>query len=188
MVEYAKRELSRIKGDEMQERINQNIIQVVEMFSKQGHSRFSARYAITLLERLLRFKPLSSLTGNDDEWAAVIRNSGNGDMCYQNKRRCSSVFKDVDSDGNITRCVDNDAVVVSDNGGITWFSSNKFSKPVTFPYYPPTHAEKVYIEYTEDVPPGFSGDKYEIITDQPDRIKALYERKRKEFDDVEWED
>ena len=30
----------------------------------------------------------------------------------------------------------------------------------------------------------YTGDKYEIITDKPDRIKALYERKRKEFDEV----
>ena len=46
------------------------------------------------------------------------------------------------------------------------------------------HPEKVYIEYTKDVPPGFISNDYEIITDQPERIKALYERKRKEFDEV----
>ena len=78
---------------------------------------------------------------------------------------------------------DIDGIVVSDNGGITWFSSGRFRKEVTFPYAPPTHAERVYIEYTEDVPPGFTGDEYEIITDDPVRIKALYERKRREFDE-----
>lgn len=54
---------------------------------------------------------------------------------------------------------------------------------MTFPYSPATHPETVYIEYTEDVPPGFSGDKYDIITDCPERIKALHDRKRKEFDE-----
>ena len=43
--------------------------------------------------------------------------------------------------------------------------------------------EKAYIEYTEYVPPGFTGDKYEIITDKPERIKELRDRKRKEFDE-----
>ena len=63
-----------------------------------------------------------------------------------------------------------------------------FRKNITFPYTPPFYPEKVYIEYTEDVPPGFTGDKYDIITDNPDRIKALYERKRKEFDEAMKED
>ena len=40
-------------------------------------------------------------------------------------------------------------------------------------------------EYTEDVPPGFTGDSFEIITYKPERIKALYERKRKEFDEAQ---
>ena len=79
---------------------------------------------------------------------------------------------------------DIDAIIVSDNGGITWFTSGRFRKKITFPYLPPIHPEKVYIEYTEDVPAGFTGDKYEIITEQPERIKALYEKKRREFDEA----
>ena len=79
---------------------------------------------------------------------------------------------------------DIDAIIVSDNGGITWFTSGGFRKKITFPYLPPIHPEKVYIEYTEDVPAGFTGDKYEIITEQPERIKALYEKKRREFDEA----
>ena len=94
----------------------------------------------------------------------------------QNKR-CSSVFRQEDGTYE-----DIDAIAVSDNGGITWFSSGRFRKKITFPYLPPIHPEKVYIEYTEDVPAGFTGDEYEIITDNSERIKALYERKRKKFD------
>lgn len=171
-IEYAKSELERIPKDKdgMQDMINEKILQIVEMFSGQGHSGFSAGYAISVMERLLRFKPLTPLTGKDDEWNEVSSGS------LQNKR-CSSVFKHDDG-----TCEDIDGIIVSDNGGITWFSSGRFRKKVTFPYMPPIHSEKVYIEYTEDVPSGFTGDKYEIITDKPDRIKALYERKRKEFE------
>lgn len=175
MIEYAKSELARIPCDEdgMQEHMNSNILEMVRLFSEQGHSGFSAGYALSVLERLLRYKPISPLTGEDDEWREVCHGS------WQNKR-CSSVFKDSDGKAH-----DIDAIIVSDNGGITWFSSGRFRKEVTFPYYPPTHSEKVYIEYTEDVPPGFTGDEYDIITDNPERIKALYARKRKEFDGIE---
>ena len=183
LVEYAKSELAKIGKDEdgLQDMINRDILEIVEKFSNQGHSGFSAGYALSVLERLLRFKPISALTGEDSEWQQVSRER-DGVKTYQNKR-CSSVFKYVDSSGNIVRIEDIDAIVVSDNGGLTWFSSGRFRKEVKLPYLPPTHPEKVYIEYTEDVPPGFTGDEYEIITDQPERIKALYERKRKEFDE-----
>ena len=178
LVEFAKSELERIKKDDdgLQEMANSAILEIVEKFTEQGHSGFSIYYVLSILDRILRFKPITPLTGEDDEWVEV------GSGVYQNNR-CSSVFKDEDGFAH-----DNDAVVVSDNGGITWFHSKRFRKNITFPYTPPIHPEKVYIEYTEDVPPGFTGDKYDIITDDPDRIKALYERKRKEFDEAMRED
>lgn len=183
MVEYAKSELARIGTDEegMQNVINQNILEIVEVFSNQGHSGFSAGYALSVLDRLLRFKPIQPLTGEADEWRETSCRR-EGVRSYQNKR-CSSVFMDKTESGEVIRCEDIDAVIVSDNGGLTWFSSGRFKRAVTFPYEPPTHPEKVYIEYTEDVPPGFTGDKYDIITDNPERIKALHDRKRKEFDE-----
>ena len=104
MIEYAKRELELIGKDEdgVQELMNKNILEIVEIFSKQGHSGFSAGYALNVLERLLRYKPLTPLTGNDNEWNGT-----------QNKR-CSGVFKK--EDGTFE---DIDAIIVSDNGGIT---------------------------------------------------------------------
>lgn len=65
MIEYAKRELELIGKDEdgMQELMNKNILEIVEIFSKQGHSGFSAGYALNVLERLLKYKPLTPLTG-----------------------------------------------------------------------------------------------------------------------------
>lgn len=173
LTKYAEAELARIPHDEdgLQSLMDKNILEIVKIFGEQGHSGFSASYALSVLERLLRFKPILPLTGEDDEW----NEAGSGSL--QNKR-CFSVFKK--SDGT---CYDIDAIIVSDNGGITWFSSGRFRKEVTVPLHP----EKVYIEYTEDVSPGFTGDDFEIITDKPDRIKALYERKRKEFDDAQSE-
>ena len=174
LVEYAKAELDRIKKDKdgMQELINKDILDIIEVFAKQDHSGFSAGYTTQMVERLMRYKPITPLTGEPNEWE-----KGSG----QNKR-CSSVFKYGDI------AYDNDAIIVSDNGGITWFTSGRFRKQITFPYIPPTKPEKVYIEYKKDVAPGYTSDDYEIITNQPERIKSLYERKRAEFDALESEE
>lgn len=174
IVEYAKSELDRIMEDEDEdaEVIKNNILEIIKKFADQGHNGFSASYVINVLERLMRWKPISPLTGEDDEWVTVFEST------KQNKR-CSSVFLKADG-----IAYDINGITVSDNGGITWFSSGRFRKEITFPYMPPIEPEKVYIEYTEDVPPGFIGKKYDIITDDKERIKRLYERKRKEFDDA----
>ena len=184
LVEYAKSELSRLEKNDKdgeQKAINKSILEIIDVFSKQGFSSFSAGYTIYVLDRLPRFRPISPLTGEDNEWDPPRRQHANGVTVYQNKR-CPSVFKEVDLDDNTIRYYDVDAVIVSDNGGITWFTSRKFRKEIEFPYMPPVEPERVYIEYKEDVPPGFTGDEYDIITDNPERIKALYERKQKEFD------
>ena len=99
-VEYTESELTRIPKDEdgMQDLVNRNILEIVKAFSEQGHSGLSASYVLSKLERLLRFKPISPLTGADDEWTEV--HSQNGIRTYQNKR-CSSIFKDVDAQGNV---------------------------------------------------------------------------------------
>lgn len=183
-VEYAKSELARISkdGDGLQDAINKNILDIVELFASQGHGVLSAGYAMSVLERLLRFKPLTPLTGEDDEWINV---SGEmGERYFQNKR-CSSVFKTVDAQGNTIEAHDVDAIAYSDNGGLTWFTSSHFRKNVTFPYEPPTHPEKIYIEYTEDVPLGWTSDKYEIITNDKERIEALRTKMQKKFDKAE---
>ena len=124
LLEYAKRELDRIPkdADGMQEMINKDILEIVAIFSDQGHSGFSARYAISKIRRLLCWKPITPLSGEADEWNELSHGS------CQNKR-CSSVFKNEDGTYH-----DIDAIVVSDNGGITWFTSGKFRKNIEFPY------------------------------------------------------
>ena len=168
LLAYAKRELSLIGKDEdgLQDMINRQILDIVKTFQNQGHSGMSASYSIKILERLLRFKPIRPLTGEPDEW---------NDLSYLGEKqniRCSSVF--LKKDGTAE---DIDGIVVSDNGGITWFSSGNFRKKVTFPYLPTIEPEKVYIEY---LPSG----GYEVITDDTERIRLLRERKEKEYE--EW--
>lgn len=164
-VEYARHELELIchENEPMQQFVNKNILEIVEQFSEQGHSGSSASYTIFCLERLLRFKPLSPLTGAEDEWNDL----GHGRK--QNKR-CSSVFRNENGTYN-----DIDAKVISEDGGLTWYSCVECHKQIEFPYMPPTHPEKIYVE---DV-----NGHYENITDKPERIKALHERKLIEYEE-----
>jgi len=89
--------------DEMQEAVCKNILEMLGVFSKEGHSGFSANYTLNLFEKLARFKPIKPLTFEDDEWAET-----EGQL-YQNKRN-SAVFKnDIDGkpyfiDAHIQRC------------------------------------------------------------------------------------
>jgi hypothetical protein len=80
--------------------LGDSVLELVEVFSKQGHSGFSARLCIRLFETVAAFEPLGPLTGEESEWTQVT------DGCWQNKR-CSHVFKDAedgpayDSEGRI---------------------------------------------------------------------------------------
>lgn len=95
MIEWAKRELD-LAGykesedpDDINNWMRNDVLKLLEMFCEQGHSGFSARYAIKLFETLANWKPLTPLTGADDEWTEV------GPDVWQNKR-ASNVFKGED--------------------------------------------------------------------------------------------
>jgi hypothetical protein len=139
LVEYAKSELARIPindhiEDEMEIHMQSHILKMVEEFSKEGHSGFSANMAIAMLTRLLSYKPLSPLTGEDDEWMEVSEDH------FQNKRY-SSVFKDK----NTGKAYDIDGKVfwewyVNDETGEkfkSYFTCYESRTDVEFPYHVP---------------------------------------------------
>ena len=149
LVNYAKSEFSRIpltnhEEDEIDVAMRKHVIHMVEEFSKEGHSGFSASYAISCLKRLLTFKPLTPLTGEDDEWMEV------SDNILQNKR-CSTVFKEIDSG----RAYDIEGKVfwewyTSEETGETfksYFTCYESRVDVVFPYTVPD--EPIYEERVE---------------------------------------
>ena len=128
LVEYARRELTRLGMDpndtgDMNGKMAQSIVEVVEKFSEQGHSGFSAGYASNLLEKLLRFEPISPLTGEADEWMEV------GEGVWQNIR-CFHVFKETGG-----RAYDIDGRIFREPDGST-FTSAGSRVYITFPYTP----------------------------------------------------
>lgn len=108
--------------------IQENILELLTIFSKQGHSGMSASYCISLFAKLANFEPLTPLTGEDDEWEKV------GQGCFQNKR-CSRVFKDL-TDGK-EQAYDLYGKVFVSAGGST-YTNSKSRVTVTFPYIPTT--------------------------------------------------
>lgn len=134
LVEYAKEELKRIgmidSGEAYNDMGTKAILDLIELFASQGHSGFSAPYVINVFSRLAKFKPLSPLTGEDDEWDDV------GDV-FQNKRY-SAVFKD--KDGNAYNI---EGKVFTDDGEV-WYTCKDSRVNVTFPYVVPDKPEEVY--------------------------------------------
>lgn len=95
--------LNNIKDDkkeyEMQKAFNDGIINIIKSFSAMGHSGLSANVAISYLEKLLRFKPLTQLNFTDDEWIEIEKG------VFQNKR-ASNVFKEKDKFNGEPFCLD----------------------------------------------------------------------------------
>lgn len=141
MMEWAKEELSLLvkNNDSIQNEINNDIIELVEVFAKQGHSGFTASYTLGILNRLLSWKPITPLTGSDDEWGEVFDNESN----TQQNKRCSSVFR-KNFDNSTAYYLD--GKVFSDDGGKTWFTSRDSRTPVTFPFTVPDQSEKIILK------------------------------------------
>lgn len=141
---FAENELSRLKDDKdgMQSRMNKHLLKMVKEFSKEGHSGFSASYAIAKLSRLLKWLPITAIEDNPDDWEQV------GDGSLQHKR-CSKIFKDKDRfDGQAFNIKGR---VFSDNNGQSWFTNSKSSLPIEFPYYVPEYPFEYLVDENGEI-------------------------------------
>jgi hypothetical protein len=139
LVKFAKRELKSMieSKDKIDREMAKGVIKLVDVFSKQGHSGFSAPYALSLFKSLASFTPLSPLTGEDDEWNDVSEMSGS--PMWQNKRY-SAVFKE---ENGLVYNVDGKVFESPDGSRYT----NRDSRvEVTFPYKIP---ERIVVKVDE---------------------------------------
>lgn len=140
LVEYAKEELKRIgmvdSGEPYNDAVTKAILDLLKLFDSQGHSGFTAPYTARTFHRLAMYKPLTPLTGEDDEWHEI------GDGCYQNNRY-SAVFKDRDG-----RAYNSEGKTFTDDGEV-WYTSKDSRVYITFPYAVPDHPEYVYLNKKE---------------------------------------
>lgn len=126
MLKHANAELAlALPGtDEMDVSFRRSVEEVIFTFSLEGHSGFSVAYAIGALEKLLRFEPLTALTGADDEWCDMSEYSS-GPM-WQNRRN-SRVFKEGDGRAYII-----DHFIFVEPDGATFTDGTR--KYIEFPY------------------------------------------------------
>lgn len=113
LLEHAKVELKLIEADSKDSMyggmLYDSCLELIEVFSKQGHSGMSAGIVRDLFNKLSDFKPLSKLTLKDDEWFECT------DYMMQNKRN-GAVFKD----GKDGRAYYIDAFYKKTQTGSTW--------------------------------------------------------------------
>lgn len=133
--EHAKRELEMAgyfdetgmyNGD-----LGKYVMELIEVFSNQGHSGASAGFVNSLFSKLANYEIINPLTGKDDEWFEY------SDGQFQNKRD-GAVFKD----GKEGKAYYLDAIVWKDELGNCWsgsrdgVTSRQFIK--SFPFVPKT--------------------------------------------------
>lgn len=148
LVEFAEGELNLLlkscKDSESlktQKAVNDDILDIIKLFSSQGHSGFSAGYSLNILKRLLDYKPLSAITGDEDEWEQL---NYSPDLAYQNKR-CPSLFRDADG-----KVYNVEARIFSDDNGHTWYNCKESREYVELPYEVPAKPECVIIDNMQE--------------------------------------
>jgi hypothetical protein len=143
LIEYAKTELEKLGLGEQNSKdiddlwntaMSQDVLELLEVFSRQGHSGSSRSQVLNLFSQLALYSPLSPLNGEDSEWVQVDEN------LYQNKR-ASHVFKN-DKD----EAWDIQGKVFEDKEG-HHFTNQSSLTLIQFPYFPKTE----YVKYNATI-------------------------------------
>lgn len=98
LVEHARRELELLGQTAEDPGYSASIVAAVAAFSSYGHSGGSAMVAVEQLYDLLRYRTLTPITSNPDEW--IDRSEISGRPFWQNLR---------------------DSAAMSTDGGQTWY-------------------------------------------------------------------
>jgi hypothetical protein len=122
LLDFAKKEFELLNDTtEVGRSLQADVLELLDTFSKQGHSGYSAAVCKNIFNILADYKPLTPLTGKDEEWLLVK------DGMYQNTR-CFRVFK---KDG---KCFDSEGRIFRNKEGV--FTNKDSAVEVTFPYMP----------------------------------------------------
>lgn len=85
-------------------------LDIVKVFAEQGHSGYSAALVTSIVEKLMRWQPLTPITSDPDEWMDL---SGHEMPMWQNRRDCAAFSRDG---GKTWYHLDDEAK----NNGDTW--------------------------------------------------------------------
>ena len=91
-----------------------SVLELMEVFSKQGHSGMSAPLVADLFKKLVNYEPLQPITGKNEEWNDVSEMMGEKNTEYFQNKRESGLFK---KNGIITYI---NAIIKRTPDGTTW--------------------------------------------------------------------
>jgi hypothetical protein len=98
LVRHAMRELDLLgmpeDADDVDKLGRDGVLELVRVFANQGHSGGSAPWMIDVVERLLRFEPLTDLTDDPDEWMHIAEEMAGEPNLYQSIRKPSAFSHD----------------------------------------------------------------------------------------------
>ena len=189
LIEHAKTELEMAglfskEGDFYEGMTGESVMELIEVFSKQGHSGMSAPMVLDIFKKLANYEPLQPITGKNEEWGDIT-DIGDDKSWYQNKR-CSALFKD----GEDGRPYYIDAIIKRDQDGTCWsgmawlseedYKSGDRSKMVgkkgyikSFPFTPKTfYIDVKDVEISKD-----DWESFVIDPSQLDEVKQFYDLK-----------
>jgi hypothetical protein len=183
LIEHAKTELEIAgffdKDSDYDGAIGESVMELIKVFSEQGHSGMSAPYVADIFQKLAKFEPLMGITGRDEEWGDV-KDYGDGKPFYQNKR-CSALFKD----GKDGKPYYIHAIIKRDQNGTCWSGmawlneedyksgdrSKMFGKKAyvkSFPFTPKTF-------YIDVIDVEVAKDDWESFVVDPSQLDAVWE-------------
>ena len=165
--EFAKRELTLAglfdKDSSYGGMTAEAVMELIDLFSKQGHSGGSASQVIQVFSQLANFKPLTPITEEDSEWSNDIDSK-----TFQNSR-CSALFK---KNGKAYYL---DAIIWRTPSGSTW-SGRAYTREgkavysrqyVRFPFIP----KSFYIDVDEIED---SKDSWTFIIKDEKQLEAVF--------------
>ncbi len=144
-VEFAKEELKLAglldKDSDYNGMLGEAVLELMEVFSKQGHSGSSAPAVVSLFKELALYRPINPINNTEDEWIEV------GTDFYQN-RRMSAIFKDGKNDKPYYL----DAIIWELPNGVTYtgtvegIRSRQYCR---FPFFP----KSFFVQVTDEKEP-----------------------------------
>ena len=136
MREYFKDELYKAEFDST---IVDSLLAMLEASNVGEHSGSSWQFLLETFRRLASFKPLSPLTGAEDEWVEVAEN-------LEQNKRCPTVFRKNKNNGY---AYDIATFVYTRDNGKTWVRIPSDQKLIEFPYSVPDEPTKIYLKGDE---------------------------------------
>jgi len=126
LVDHSRRELKLAglfdKDSDYDGMLGDAVMELMEVFAKQGHSGFSAALTRELFSKLADWKNLTELTDNTDEWNDVSEMGGGTEKPLWQSGRSPDCFS-LDG-GKTYYSIDDSIFKYTDENGDTWNQSN----------------------------------------------------------------